>query len=207
MFKDRKEAGRLLAKELQEYKNDKSAVVIAIPRGGVVPAFEIARNLHLPLDVALVKKIGHPTNREFAIGATSLNEYIINEGSNVTTSYIENEVATLRQKMRDQQQRFLGNRKPISLKNKKVIIVDDGIATGLTLKMVVELIKKADPAEIIVAVPVSPSDSAADFESLVDKFVCLSIPIYFRAVGEYYENFEQVEDETVKEILDQFVHI
>lgn len=207
MFKDRKEAGKLLANELQEYKNDKSAVVLAIPRGGVVPAYEVAQNLHLPLDIALVKKIGHPTNREYAIGATSLDEYIINEGSNVTTSYIENEVATLRQKMKDQQQRFLGNKKSISLKNKKVIIVDDGIATGLTLKMVVELVKKADPAEIIVAVPVSPSDSAADFESLVDKFVCLSIPIYFRAVGEHYENFEQVEDETVKEILDQFVHI
>lgn len=203
MFKDRQEAGKLLANELQEYNNDKSAVVLAIPRGGVVPAFEVAHKLHLPLEIALVKKIGHPTNREFAIGAASLDEYIINEGSNVTTSYIENEVANLRQKMKDQQQQFIGNRKPISLKNKKVIIVDDGIATGLTLKMVVELVKKANPSEIIVAVPVSPSDSAAEFESLVDKFVCLSVPVFFRAVGEHYENFEQVEDETVKEILGQ----
>lgn len=203
MFKDRQEAGRLLANELREYKNDKSAIILAVPRGGVVPAYEIARILHLPLEIALVKKIGHPTNREFAIGATSLDGYIINEEVNVTATYIENEVATLRQKMRAQQQNFLGNRKPISLKNKKVIIVDDGIATGLTLKMVVELVKKANPSEIIVAVPVSPSDSAAEFESLVDNFVCLRIPVYFRSVGEYYENFDQVENETVKEILDQ----
>lgn len=207
MFKDRQEAGRLLAKQLQDFKNDKSAIILAVPRGGVVPAYEIARFLHLPLEIALVKKIGHPTNREFAIGATSLDEFIINEEVNVTTMYIENEVATLRQKMLAQQQYFMGKRKPLSLKNKKVIIVDDGIATGLTLKMVVELVKKANPSEIIIAVPVSPSDSSAEFETLVDKFVCLSIPFFFRAVGDHYENFEQVEDETVKEILDEFVNI
>lgn len=201
MFKNRQEAGRALAQNLTEFKNDKNAIVLAIPRGGVVPGNEIAKYLGVPLELMIVKKIGHPANPEYAIGSASLDSYIVTAQDGVSDEYIEEEVARLRKKMTKQFHQFIGKRNPTDLKGKKVIIVDDGAATGTTLLMVIELVRKSDPKEIIVAIPVAPYDTVDKIEPYVTKLVCLEIPYNFNAVGQVYDDFTQVEDEEVVAIL------
>ena len=203
MFTDRKEAGILLAKQLVVYKNDKNAIVVAIPRGGIIPANEISKALNLPLEIVLVKKIGAPGNKEFAIGAVSLEDYILTSKLHVDERYLESEIQRLRKIIREQQTYFLGNRKPIELEGKKVIIVDDGIATGTTLELVIAIVKRKKADQIIVAVPVAAADALARIKHKVTKVICLETPFYFQAVGQHYSTFEQVENETVKEILEE----
>ena len=203
MFTDRKEAGILLAKQLVVYKNDKNAIVVAIPRGGIIPANEISKALNLPLEIVLVKKIGAPGNKEFAIGAVSLEDYILTSKLHVEERYLESEIQRLRKIIREQQTYFLGNRKPIELEGKKVIIVDDGIATGTTLELVIAIVKRKKADQIIVAVPVAAADALARIKHKVTKVICLETPFYFQAVGQHYSTFEQVENETVKEILEE----
>ena len=203
MFTDRKEAGILLAKQLVVYKNDKNAIVVAIPRGGIIPANEISKALNLPLEIVLVKKIGAPGNKEFAIGAVSLEDYILTSKLHVDKQYLESEIQRLRKIIREQQTYFLGNRKPIELEGKKVIIVDDGIATGTTLELVIAIVKRKKADQIIVAVPVAAADALARIKHKVTKVICLETPFYFQAVGQHYSTFEQVENETVKEILEE----
>ena len=203
MFTDRKEAGILLAKQLVVYKNDKNAIVVAIPRGGIIPANEISKALNLPLEIVLVKKIGAPGNKEFAIGAVSLEDYILTSKLHVEERYLESEIQRLRKIIREQQTYFLGKRKPIELEGKKVIIVDDGIATGTTLELVIAIVKRKKADQIIVAVPVAAADALARIKHKVTKVICLETPFYFQAVGQHYSTFEQVENETVKEILEE----
>ena len=203
MFTDRKEAGILLAKQLVVYKNDKNAVVLAIPRGGIIPANEISKTLNLPLEIVLVKKIGAPENKEFAIGAVSLEDFILTSKLHSDKQYLESEIQRLRKIIREQQTYFLGNRKPIELEGKKVIIVDDGIATGTTLELVIAIVKRKKADQIIVAVPVAAADALARIKHKVTNFICLETPFYFQAVGQHYSSFEQVENETVKEILEE----
>jgi predicted phosphoribosyltransferase len=203
MFTDRKEAGILLAKELVVYKNDKNAVVLAIPRGGIIPANEISKTLNLPLEIVLVKKIGAPGNKEFAIGAVSLEDYILTSKLHADERYLESEIQRLRKLIREQLPYFLGNRKAIELEGKKVIIVDDGVATGTTLELVIAIVKRKKADQIIVAVPVAAADALARIKHKVTKVICLETPFYFQAIGQYYSSFEQVENETVKEILEE----
>ena len=203
MFTDRKEAGILLAKQLVVYKNDKNAIVVAIPRGGIIPANEISKALNLPLEIVLVKKIGAPGNKEFAIGAVSLEDYILTSKLHVDERYLESEIQRLRKIIREQQTYFLGKRKPIELEGEKVIIVDDGIATGTTLELVIAIVKRKKADQIIVAVPVAAADALARIKHKVTKVICLETPFYFQAVGQHYSSFEQVENETVKEILEE----
>ena len=203
MFTDRKEAGILLAKQLVVYKNDKNAIVVAIPRGGIIPANEISKALNLPLEIVLVKKIGAPGNKEFAIGAVSLEDFILTSKLHSDKQYLESEIQRLRKIIREQQTYFLGNRKPIELEGKKVIIVDDGIATGTTLELVIAIVKRKKADQIIVAVPVAAADALARIKHKVTKVICLETPFYFQAVGQHYSTFEQVENETVKEILEE----
>ena len=203
MFTDRKEAGISLTRHLVAHKNDKNAVVLAIPRGGIIPANEISKALNLPLEIVLVKKIGAPGNKEFAIGAVSLEDYILTSKLHVEERYLESEIQRLRKIIREQQTYFLGKRKPIELEGKKVIIVDDGIATGTTLELVIAIVKRKKADQIIVAVPVAAADALARIKHKVTKVICLETPFYFQAVGQHYSSFEQVEDETVKEILEE----
>ena len=203
MFTDRKEAGISLARHLVAHKNDKNAVVLAIPRGGIIPANEISKALNLPLEIVLVKKIGAPGNKEFAIGAVSLEDYILTSKLHVEERYLESEIQRLRKIIREQQTYFLGKRKPIELEGKKVIIVDDGIATGTTLELVIAIVKRKKADQIIVAVPVAAADALARIKHKVTKVICLETPFYFQAVGQHYSSFEQVENETVKEILEE----
>lgn len=199
MFKDRIEAAHLLAQKLQKYKNN--SVVVALPRGGVPLGYVIAEELGVPLDIILSKKIGYPFNKEFAIGSVSLQGRIINEDIPVSKEYIEEETALIRKSLKEKYKLYMGNKAPVNLKHKNVIIVDDGIATGNTMLLTIELIRKNEPEKIIVATPVAPPESIQKIVEEVDEVVCLSMPEFFIGVSQFYENFEQVNDETVIQLL------
>lgn len=200
-FKDREQAGEYLADALHRFENDPNSLVLAIPRGGIVPAYVIAMKLNLPLDILMVKKLGHPLNPELAIGAVSLDELIVLNGYSEQDAYIQDEVIKVRAKIKEQLHYFRKNDVPLKLRGKKVIIVDDGIATGLTLSLGIQLVRKSGASEIIIAVPVAAKDSLSQLEKLVDQSICLYQPEDFNAVGTYYENFDQVENETVRSLL------
>ena len=201
MFNNRKEAGILLGNALLHYKNQKELCVIGIPRGGVVPAYEVAKALHVPLEVVLVKKISHPMNAEYAIGAASIDDFIITSEEDIPENYILEEVKKVQARIKDQFEKFSRVKKPVDFKNKTVIIVDDGIATGITLLMVISVLRKSKVKNIIVAVPVCPSDKLNQINELSDRVICLELANDFNSVGEYYIDFEQVEDETVIYLL------
>ncbi|WP_035667673.1 phosphoribosyltransferase [Flavobacterium sp. 83] len=200
LFKDRIQAGLLLAEKLKKYQNSNS-VILAVPRGGVPIGHEIAKKLHLPLDIVLSKKIGHPYNKEFAIGAISLDSMIIDEHPGVSNTYIDEEITNLRKLLKEKYELYMGNRKPINIKDKNVILVDDGIATGNTLLASIKMLRKQKPAKIIVAVPVLPYDNVPVFELNTDEFIYLIASKSFRGVGGFYEEFNQVEDDEVIKIL------
>jgi putative phosphoribosyl transferase len=200
MLKDRIEAGLLLSEKLKKYQNS-NTVVLAVPRGGVPVASIIAKSLHLPLDIVLSKKIGHPYNKEFAIGAVSMDSMIIDEHPDVPKEYIEKEIVRLRKLMQEKYEIYMGNRTPLDIKGKNIIMVDDGIATGNTLLVSINMLRKRNPAKIIVAVPVIPYDTVSIFEKNTDEFVYLIASKYFRGVGGFYEDFNQVEDDEVIKLL------
>jgi len=196
MFKNRRTAGADLAKKLQKYKGT-NAVVVAIPRGGLPLGQAIAQSLNLPLEIALAKKIGHPTNREFAIGAVSLDNIFISDAGNISQTYIDLEVNRIRQQLQMRKEMFYNGHHRLSLKNKTVLIVDDGVATGSTLLATIDVIKKSEPEKIIIAIPVASQNAINKLEQAeaVDEIVCLLVPPVFDFVGAFYEDFGQVSDE------------
>lgn len=202
MFKDRFDAGRQLAEKLQHYRN-RDSVVVAVPRGGIELGYEIAKALDLPLEVVLTKKLGHPHQREFAIGAVSLESRILQYTADVSPEYIESETERVREMLRQRQQQYYGSQKPEPLRDRIVIIVDDGIATGNTLLSSIELIEHQQPRMIVVAVPVASSAATRKIKERVDEFICLLTPPDFQAVGQYYEQFYQVKDEEVIALLER----
>ena len=202
MFRDRLDAGRQLAVKLIQYKND-PGVILAIPRGGVPVAFELAKEFKMPLELVLTKKIGHPGNKEYAIGAASLYDYFIVPHENVTAQYIEEELVNIRSRLNEMSRKFIKGKSPIQLKGKTIIIVDDGIATGNTLMGTVNLLKKSNPKKIVIAVPVASKIAFYKLSKEVDEIVELLIPEIFNGVGEFYEDFQQVTDEEVIELLDK----
>ncbi len=201
ILKDRKEAGFLLSKKLKKYQNNKNTLVLAVPRGGVPVGYEIANRLHLSLDIVLSKKIGHPNNKEFAIGAVSMDSTLIDEHPEVPNEYIAKEIVRLRGLLQEKYKLYMGNRNPIEVKGKNIILVDDGIATGNTLLACISMLRKIKPTKIILAVPVLPFDKLDVFQKNTDEFVYLIASKYFRGVGGFYEQFEQVEDEEVIRML------
>ena len=200
ILKDRIEAGLLLSEKLKKYQNS-NTIILAVPRGGVPVGYIIAKNLHLPLDIVLSKKIGHPNNQEFAIGAVSMDSMIIDEHPDVPKKYIEDEIIRLRKLMQNKYEIYMGNREPLDIKGKNVILVDDRIATGNTLLASITMLRKKKPAKIIIAVPVVPYDTVPVFEKNADEFVYLIASKYFRGVGGFYEDFNQVEDDEVIRLL------
>ena len=200
VLKDRKEAGLLLSEKLKKYQ-DSNTVILAVPRGGVPVGYEIAKNLHLPMDIVLSKKIGHPFNKEFAIGAVSMDSTIIDKHPDVPEEYVEKEILRLRELLQDKYKFYMGDKEPLDLNKKNVIVVDDGIATGNTLLASIAMLRKKKPAKIIVAVPVLPNDVVNVFQKNTDEFVYLIASKYFRGVGGFYEQFGQVEDDEVIRIL------
>ena len=202
LIRNRGTAARLLAERLEKYRGERG-VVLAIPRGGVPVAAPIARYLGMPLEVTLSKKIGHPANPEFAIGSVSLDTMQVDERADVPQAYIAAEVARIREGLRQKYSLYMGNRKHVPLRDQVVILVDDGVATGKTLLSTIELVKKEQPRKIVVAVPVAPPTAYDTVSSLVDEVVCLLVPIGFQAVGQFYEEFSQVSDEQVIELLQE----
>jgi putative phosphoribosyl transferase len=200
MLKDRIEAGILLSEKLRKYQNS-NTIVLAVPRGGVPVGYIIAKSLHLPLDIVLSKKIGHPSNIEFAIGAVSSDSMILDEHPNVPKIYIDNEIIRLRKLMAEKYQHYMGNKKPLDVKGKNIILVDDGIATGNTLLASISMLRKKNPAKIIVATPVIPYENVPVIKKNADEFIYLIASKNFRGVGGFYEEFNQVEDEEVKHLL------
>jgi len=202
MFKNRIDAGYHLARELKQYKNQ-NAVVLAIPRGGVPLGKVVAEELNLPLDIALSKKLSHPEMKEYAIGAVSLETQIINESIEASEKYIEEETKKIRELLRQRYEQYYQGRTPESLADKIVIIVDDGIATGYTMENTINLVRQHHPKKIIVAVPVAAPRSVQRLEedTSVDELICILTPKDFRSVGRFYDDFSQVSDDEVVEIL------
>lgn len=199
-FIDRKDAGKQLANKLAKYAGQ--AVIYALPRGGVVVAAEVARALKAPLDLLLVRKIGHPNNPEYAIGAIAeASEPIFNETerAGIDENWLENAVSTERLKNEWRQQKYFpaGYVHPI-VKNKVAIVVDDGIATGLTMEAAIQAIRQKKPQKIVVAVPVAPLDVVESLQKIADEVSIVDDPANFRgAVGAHYWQFPQVEDDEV----------
>jgi predicted phosphoribosyltransferase len=196
MFKDRLEAGHLLADKLKNYKSC-DGVVLAVPRGGIPVASVIAKELFLPIEVILTKKIGHPNNKEYAIGAVSLTDYFVVPHQNISEKYIEQEVEKIRERLHEMKKLFVGHKPITNIKNKIIILVDDGVATGNTLLGTVRVLKKNNPKKIIIAVPVASESAVKKLSAEVDEIVTNLIPNEFYGVGSFYENFEQLEDEEV----------
>jgi len=207
LFKNRKDAGIKLAQALEKYK-DEDVIVLALPRGGVVLGEEIANKLHAPLDILLTKKIGHPMNSEYAICAiTEDGDPICNsaEVEKVDPEWLAEEIRKVRSEIKRRRKMFLGGKALQPVEGKTVIIADDGIATGLTMIAAIEEIKKRKPKRLVIAIPVTPYDTAQRLMSMVDELVSLDIdPNYRGAVGAYYEDFTQVEDSEVISILKFF---
>jgi putative phosphoribosyl transferase len=206
VFRDRKEAGRRLAEALTRYRNREDVIVLGLPRGGVVVAHEIARALHCPLDILIVRKIGFPGNPELAAGAVSeTGKVALNEDMvavyGVGKGYLERETARQQEEIARRVALYRGGAGLPPLEGKGVILVDDGVATGATLKAAISTLKEEWLARLIVALPVASRSAERELAPLADEWVCLQTPAGFMAVGQYYTDFAQVEDREVVELL------
>jgi putative phosphoribosyl transferase len=203
-FKDRADAGRKLAQALDAYAN-RDGVVYALPRGGVVLGVEVARALRMPLDLLIPRKLGHPLQPEYAIGAVvESGEMVVNqwEVSRVDPQWFRQEVEAERREARRRRELYLGGRAPAAVKGKVAIIVDDGIATGLTMEVAIRDARRREPGRLVVAVPVAPPETVERLAREVDEFVVLDrSPYYLGAVGAYYDYFTQVSDDEVVALL------
>jgi len=205
IFRDRREAGRLLAGVLGDYAGGRT-IVVGLPRGGVPVAFEVARALEAPLDVYVVRKLGVPFQPELAMGAIASGGTLVrNESVLALLPDAEKSLARARQReeavLAERERRYRGARPPLDPRDKTVVVVDDGIATGSTMKAAVQALKAAGAARVVVAVPVAPPDTCRELESLADDVVCLQAPRMFSAVGQWYEDFSQTADEEVEQLL------
>jgi len=206
VFQNRVEAGKQLATKLQKYKGIENLLVLAIPRGGVVVGRELAKALGCPLDVIVTKKIPAPGNPELAVGAVgAIGEPVINEelGAKVGAdeSYIKHQIVNIKNEIKRREKIFRGDKPPLDLKDKIVILTDDGVATGATMAAAVEIVRQQEPKKIIVAVSVIAKDSLEKIAALADEVIYLQAPELFFAVGQFYREFEQVSDKEVLRYL------
>jgi len=207
-FQDRHEAGQLLAEELDFLKGRKDVIILAIPRGGVVVGYEVAKALGAPLEVYITHKIGAPYNPELAIGAVASDGGVVLDGNltaqlGVPDGYIEAETKRQREEIKRRMTKYQGERPPPELEGKTVVLVDDGVATGATTLVAVRALKKQKPAELILAIPVGPPDTIAGLRREADRVVCLATPEPFWAIGRFYIDFSQTSDEEVIALLDE----
>jgi putative phosphoribosyl transferase len=206
IFEDREDAGRRLAKELGEFANRKDVLVLGIPRGGVTVAFEIAQALQLPLDVFLAHKLGVPGQEELAFGAIAagggryLEQHVI-QAERISPEQIERVTVEVKQMLDQRAVLYRGDRPPLQVGERTVILVDDGIATGASMFAAVSALREMKPAMLLVAAPVAPASTCAWLQRTVDRLVCLVQPQDFYAVGQFYRNFSQVTDEEVIHLL------
>ena len=203
---DRFDAGKVLAKFLKEYYNKPDVIVLALPRGGVPVAYEIAKSLAVSLDVFIVRKLGVPWHEELAMGAIAsggtvvFNEDII-QTLNVSKTEINQVIQSEQDELKRREQMYRGDRVFPVLTDKTIILVDDGIATGATIQAAIKGIRQHNPAKIIVAVPVAATETYETIKKLADQIICPQIPSHFYAVGAWYENFSQTTDEEVFDLL------
>lgn len=206
IFQNRQEAGKLLAEKLNDFKGRDDILVLGIPRGGVVTAYEVAVVLKVPLDVIVTRKIGAPGNPELAVGAVNLagravyNKHLVNE-LGVGDDYLKRETERQKREARRRGLNFRGGRKKLNLKGKTAIIVDDGIATGYTALTAVNAAKSLGAKKVILAAPVIAADTLLPLRETADEVVYLEAPADFYAVGQYYQDFPQVEDEEAIKLL------
>ncbi|MBU0579140.1 phosphoribosyltransferase [Patescibacteria group bacterium] len=211
-FVDRTQAGRQLANKLTSYQ-DTLAIVLALPRGGVPVGFELAQKLNLPLDVLLVRKIGTPGNPECGLGALTEEGVLILDEERLgsyefTKTALAETIKQERVELRRRQHKYRPGRTLPNLKNKTVILVDDGIATGVTIRAAIKLLRdKLQASKIILAVPVCAVDTAVELEQLVDELVCLKFVSRLWAISLYYQEFEQTSDKQVIEFLAKSSHL
>ena len=205
-FSNRAEAGRFLAKKLASYAGRDDVIVLGLPRGGVPVAYEVAQRLRAPLDVFIVRKLGVPGFEELAAGAIAsggvrvLNEDVVRalpHADEIIESVTARETAELERR----EQSYRNGRPPPELRDRIVILVDDGLATGATMRAAVAALRRRGAAKIIVAVPVGAPETCRELEELVDEIVCAIAPEFFQAVGQYYEDFSQTSDEEVRDLL------
>jgi len=205
-FSNRTEAGRQLAEKLVKYAGRDDVIVLGLPRGGVPVACEVAKRLDAPLDVFIVRKLGVPGFEELAVGAIAsggvrvLNKDVFRALPNAEET-IELITATETAELERREQEYRDGRPAPELRDRVVILVDDGLATGATMRAAVKALRQRDVAKIVVAVPVGPPDTCREVEDEADETVCLSMPEFFQAVGQYYEDFSQTSDDEVRELL------
>jgi predicted phosphoribosyltransferase len=207
-FANRTEAGRLLAEKLVNYAGRADVIVLGLPRGGVPVAFEVAHRLGAPLDVFIVRKLGVPGFEELAAGAiASGGVRVLNEDVMRSIPHADEAIdaVTIREtaELERREQIYREGRPPPELRDRIVILVDDGLATGATMRAAVKGLRERGTAKIVVAVPVGPPDTCHELEERADEAICLSTPAFFQAVGQYYEDFSQTSDEDVRELLSQ----
>lgn len=206
-FKNRTQAGMLLARQLMPYARRPDVIVLALPRGGVPLGFMVAQALDVPLDVLLVRKLGMPGHSEYAIGAISTDQSLLQTDAikalGVSMEAIEAVVARERKEIERREALYRAGRPPLQLRDKAVILVDDGLATGSTMRVAIQTVRKAQPAKVIVAVPVSAPETRRELAAEADEMVCLSTPQPFYAVGQWYEDFGQTSDEEVTSLLEE----
>jgi putative phosphoribosyl transferase len=206
IFVDRVDAGRKLAKKLDAYAGQNDVLVLAIPRGGVPVAFQVASELGVPLDVFVVRKLGVPSREELAFGAIAtggiriLDEQIV-ESMGISDLQIERITAKEKDELDRRERVYRGNRPFPNLENKTVILVDDGIATGASTRAAISALRQLKPARIVLAVPVAPAATCESLQGEVDDLICLFMPQFFFSIGQFYEDFSQVSDQEVMNLL------
>jgi putative phosphoribosyl transferase len=209
MFEDRAHAGRELAARLRSLR-DPAPVVLALPRGGVPVAFEVAEALNAPLDLLLVRKVGAPGNRELAVAAVvdgDAPEIVENEDVmrlvGASRDYVRAEAARELAELERRRSTYLRGREPVELRGKTAIVIDDGVATGATLRAALRALRRRGPARVVLAVPVAAPEALALLAPLVDEVVCLAAPAYLGGVGAFYRDFRQTSDAEVCELLER----
>ncbi|MBN1180316.1 MAG: phosphoribosyltransferase [Anaerolineae bacterium] len=208
LFKDRRDAGRRLAKALMDYADRTGVIVLALPRGGVPVAFEVAKTLHVPLDVLLVRKPGVPGQEELAMGAVAsggvrvFNDDVLRT-LQIPDRAIEIVAAKEQQEIERGERAYRGDRPRLDVRGQTAVLVDDGLATGASMRAAVSALRAQEPAHVIVAVPVATPEACESFRDSVDEVVCVETPRPFLAVGAWYEDFSQTTDEEVRGLLEQ----
>lgn len=207
VFQDRRDAGRELAKELMKYAGRPDVLVLALPRGGVPVGYEVAQSLRAPLDIFVVRKLGLPGREELAMGAIAsggirvLNEEVV-RGLRISPHTIDAVARDEEQELARRERLYRGERPPLDVLGRVVILVDDGLATGSTMRAAVAALRQKNPKRIVVAVPVGAAETCREFAEEADEAICAKAPEDFRAVGMWYDDFSQTSDEEVHELLE-----
>jgi putative phosphoribosyl transferase len=203
MFSDRSEAGSLLAARLEKYQAQ-SCVILAVPNGGVPVAYATAKEMGMPLDILVTQKIGHPVNREQTIGVVGLTNFFIIPNGGISPSYISREIIAKREKLKETYGKLMGDKEPESLAGKTIILIDDGIITPNSLQVTVNMLRSENPAKIVLATPVASKSVIEKLSKTADEFIRLLTIEPFLGTGDFYKNFEAVDEDEMMYFLNKW---